>query len=119
MARSLKKGPFVASDIFERVEKMNQSGKKETIKKICFILLALVLKKTFTDDDRLNEVPKAFFRIGHVLTNSVDGRSVADFEFTSQRVGHQFLGQAAVELMLSIHQEFSKFRYCAKRLSAR
>jgi small subunit ribosomal protein S19 len=32
MARSLKKGPFVASHVFERVEQMNASGKKDTIK---------------------------------------------------------------------------------------
>ena len=32
MPRSLKKGPFVASHVFERVEKMNESGKKDTIK---------------------------------------------------------------------------------------
>jgi small subunit ribosomal protein S19 len=32
MARSLKKGPFVASHVFERVEQMNASGKKDVIK---------------------------------------------------------------------------------------
>jgi small subunit ribosomal protein S19 len=32
MPRSLKKGPFVASQVFERVEKMNASGKKDIIK---------------------------------------------------------------------------------------
>jgi len=32
MPRSLKKGPFVASHVFERVEQMNESGKKDTIK---------------------------------------------------------------------------------------
>jgi len=32
MPRSLKKGPFVASQVFERVEKMNADGKKDTIK---------------------------------------------------------------------------------------
>ena len=32
MARSLKKGPFVASHVFERVEQMNASGKKDIIK---------------------------------------------------------------------------------------
>ena len=31
MARSLKKGPFVASYVMERVEAMNVSGKKDTI----------------------------------------------------------------------------------------
>ena len=29
MTRSLKKGPFVASHVFERVEQMNASGKKD------------------------------------------------------------------------------------------
>ena len=32
MPRSLKKGPFVASHVFERVEQMNASGKKDIIK---------------------------------------------------------------------------------------
>ena len=31
MARSLKKGPFVASYVMEKVEAMNASGKKDTI----------------------------------------------------------------------------------------
>ena len=32
MPRSLKKGPFVASYVIEKVEQMNSSGKKDTIK---------------------------------------------------------------------------------------
>ncbi len=32
MARSLKKGPFVDEYIFKKVEKVNESGKKEVIK---------------------------------------------------------------------------------------
>ena len=32
MTRSLKKGPFVASQVMEAVEKMNETGKKDTIK---------------------------------------------------------------------------------------
>ena len=32
MTRSLKKGPFVASQVMEAVEKMNEAGKKDTIK---------------------------------------------------------------------------------------
>ena len=32
MPRSLKKGPFVASYVVEKVEQMNASGKKDTIK---------------------------------------------------------------------------------------
>ena len=31
MARSLKKGPFVASYVLEKVESMNATGKKDTI----------------------------------------------------------------------------------------
>jgi small subunit ribosomal protein S19 len=31
MSRSLKKGPFVASQIVERIEQMNTSGKKDII----------------------------------------------------------------------------------------
>ena len=31
MSRSLRKGPFVASQIIEQVEQMNVSGKKDTI----------------------------------------------------------------------------------------
>lgn len=32
MARSLKKGPFVDEDLMEKIESMNQSGKKMMIK---------------------------------------------------------------------------------------
>jgi len=32
MPRSLKKGPFVASYVIDKVEQMNASGKKDTIK---------------------------------------------------------------------------------------
>jgi len=32
MARSLKKGPFADSYLFKKVEKVNESGKKEVIK---------------------------------------------------------------------------------------
>ena len=32
MGRSIKKGPFVDSHLLDKVEKMNQSGKKEPIK---------------------------------------------------------------------------------------
>ena len=32
MTRSLKKGPFVASQVMEAVEKMKETGKKDTIK---------------------------------------------------------------------------------------
>jgi small subunit ribosomal protein S19 len=32
MARSLKKGPFVASHLLKKVEDMNNAGKKDTIK---------------------------------------------------------------------------------------
>jgi len=32
MARSLKKGPFTDSYLFKKVEKVNESGKKEVIK---------------------------------------------------------------------------------------
>ena len=32
MPRSLKKGPFVASYVFEKVQQMNSSGNKDTIK---------------------------------------------------------------------------------------
>jgi len=32
MTRSLKKGPFVASQVMKAVEKMNQTQKKDTIK---------------------------------------------------------------------------------------
>ena len=32
MARSLKKGPYVAKSVLKKVEKLNESGKKEVIK---------------------------------------------------------------------------------------
>lgn len=30
MTRSLKKGPFVASEVLDKLEQMNASGKKDT-----------------------------------------------------------------------------------------
>ncbi len=32
MSRSLKKGPYAAQDLVAKVERLNQSGRKETIK---------------------------------------------------------------------------------------
>ncbi len=32
MPRSIKKGPFVAPDLLKKVQKLNESGKKEVIK---------------------------------------------------------------------------------------
>ena len=32
MSRSLKKGPYVSKKLFEKVEKLNENGKKEVIK---------------------------------------------------------------------------------------
>ncbi len=32
MARSIKKGPYVAPNLMKKVEKLNESGKKEVIK---------------------------------------------------------------------------------------
>ncbi len=32
MARSIKKGPYVFNRLFDKVQKMNESGKKEVIK---------------------------------------------------------------------------------------
>lgn len=31
MARSLKKGPFVATDLFKKIEKLNNKGKKKVL----------------------------------------------------------------------------------------
>ncbi len=41
MARSQKKGPFVEEKLFRKVEKLNQMGRKETIKtwaRVCTIV---------------------------------------------------------------------------------
>lgn len=32
MSRSIKKGPFVAPSVLEKIERMNKSGKKEVVK---------------------------------------------------------------------------------------
>ena len=45
MARSLKKGPFVDEKLLKKVEKMNESGKKQVIK--TWLIQLLKLKSKF------------------------------------------------------------------------
>jgi len=75
MARSLKKGPFVASQLLRRVEQMNESGKKDTI----------------TTWSRSSTILP--FMIGHTFA-VYNGRQHLPVFVTDQMVGHK-LGEFA------------------------
>ena len=70
MTRSLKKGPFVASYIMEKVEAMNASGKKDTI-------------QTWSRTSTI--LPNM---IGHTFT-VYNGRQHVPVFVTDQMVGHK------------------------------
>lgn len=70
MTRSLKKGPFVASQILQLVEQMNKSGEKEVI-------------KTWSRSSTI--LP---FMIGHTFA-VYNGRQHLPVFVTDQMVGHK------------------------------
>ena len=57
----------------------------------------------------MDEVSQTTFCAVEFSENLIDAGAVSDFQFPSQRVGHQFFGQAAVELVLAANQKFSEF----------
>ena len=79
----------------------------------------LIAQERLAQDNQAHELAQAAFLAVEFSENLIDAGAVADFEFTSQGVGHQFFAQAAVELVLSIYEEFSEFRKRPKRISAR
>ena len=83
MGRSIKKGPFVDSHLLDKVEKMNQSGKKEPIK---------------TWSRRSMIIPDF---VGHTCEVHI-GKSCVSVFVTENMVGHK-LGEFAVTRMFRDH----------------
>ena len=75
MSRSVKKGPFVAPELFKKIEKMNQSGEKKVI-------------KTWS---RASTIFPQF--VGHTIAVH-DGRKHVPVYITEDMVGHK-LGEFA------------------------
>lgn len=75
MSRSVKKGPFVASELFKKVENMNQSGDKRVV-------------KTWS---RASTIFPHF--VGHTIAVH-DGRKHVPVYITEDMVGHK-LGEFA------------------------
>ncbi len=83
MGRSIKKGPFVDSHLLDKVEKMNQSGKKEPIK---------------TWSRRSMIIPDF---VGHTFEVH-NGKSFVSVFVTENMVGHK-LGEFSVTRMFRDH----------------
>ena len=83
MGRSIKKGPFVDSHLLDKVEKMNQSGKKEPIK---------------TWSRRSMIIPDF---VGHTFEVH-NGKSFVSVFVTENMVGHK-LGEFPVTRMFRDH----------------
>ena len=75
----------------------------------------LVCQEGPAQDNEPDEIVQPAFCSRDFSEDSVDAGTIADLEFTSQGVGHQFLGQAAPAESLSIEEEFAKFRKGVKR----
>ncbi|MFW6266083.1 MAG: 30S ribosomal protein S19 [Halanaerobiales bacterium] len=75
MARSVKKGPFVEDKLLEKIEEMNESGKKEVV-------------KTWSRASMI--IPEM---VGHTIAVH-DGRKHVPIYITEEMVGHK-LGEFA------------------------
>ena len=75
MSRSIKKGPFAASELLKRVDEMNKSGSKQVI-------------KTWS---RASTIFPSF--VGHTIAVH-DGRRQVPVDVTEDMVGHK-LGEFA------------------------
>jgi small subunit ribosomal protein S19 len=83
MSRSIKKGPFVDDHLLKKVEKMNASGKKNTIQ---------------TWSRRSMIIPEF---VGHTF-NVHNGKSFATVFVTENMVGHK-LGEFAITRAFKTH----------------
>ena len=83
MTRSLKKGPFVASHVFERVEQMNASGKKDIIKtwSRSTTILPNMIGHTFAVYNGRQHVPV-------FVTDQMVGHKLGEFSPTRTFFGH-------------------------------
>lgn len=83
MTRSLKKGPFVASYIMEKVEAMNASGKKDTIQtwSRTSTILPNMIGHTFAVYNGKQHVPV-------FVTDQMVGHKLGEFSPTRSFRGH-------------------------------
>ena len=83
MTRSLKKGPFVASYVMEKVEAMNASGKKDTIQtwSRTSTILPNMIGHTFAVYNGKQHVPV-------FVTDQMVGHKLGEFSPTRSFRGH-------------------------------
>ena len=83
MTRSLKKGPFVASYVMEKVEAMNASGKKDTIQtwSRTSTILPNMIGHTFAVYNGKQHVPV-------FVTDQMVGHKLGEFSPTRTFRGH-------------------------------
>ena len=83
MPRSLKKGPFVASYVIEKVEQMNSSGKKDIIKtwSRSTTILPNMIGHTFAVHNGLEHIPI-------YITEQMVGHKLGEFAPTRMFRGH-------------------------------
>lgn len=77
MTRSLKKGPFVASQLMEKIEKMEASGKKDAIKtwSRSSTILPTMIGHTFAVYNGMQHVPV-------FVTDQMVGHKLGEFSPT-------------------------------------
>ena len=83
MTRSLKKGPFVASYVMEKVEAMNASGKKDTIQtwSRTSTILPNMIGHTFAVYNGKQHIPV-------FVTDQMVGHKLGEFSPTRTFYGH-------------------------------
>ena len=83
MARSLKKGPFADEYLLKKVEKMNESGKKEVIKTWSrrSTIFPSFIGHTFAVHNGKDFIPV-------YITDDMVGHKLGEFAMTRKFVGH-------------------------------
>jgi small subunit ribosomal protein S19 len=90
MSRSLKKGPYVADHLMEKVRRMNTSGKKEPIK--TWSRRSTILPE-FVGHTFLVHNGKAHNRV--YVTEDMVGHKLGEFSITRMFRGHSGIKKAA------------------------
>lgn len=90
MARSLKKGPFVDAHLYNKVEKLNESGKKEVIKTWSrrSTIFPEFVEHTFAVHNGRTHVPV-------FVTEDMVGHKLGEFALTRTYYGHGIDKKAA------------------------
>ena len=83
MARSLKKGPFVEKKLMEKIEEMNESGKKQVIKtwSRASTIFPVMVGHTIAVHDGQKHVPV-------YITEDMVGHKLGEFAPTRKFYGH-------------------------------